>query len=244
MIAQGCRAFGKRAGAAQAQARAQAGAGDASRLRRRAGRRAQGQGGAGRLPALGAARLSRMDCGSEAGGDARQAHRHRGRMAQRGQAPPLEIRKLLRALSAPSHSSPAHPRSPSSLPLPGTRAPSAFTVSPSCCLSQPSQSGHQLPLCSVAPATKSSSVAAGLVVGPILVFLRRRRVDHAGDMPRPGQHEPLRPGEMVHDLPHALRRRDMVLAAGLDIGRRFHPLDVDRRPATLIPPFSASLFPL
>src|SRR4051794_40049727 len=52
--------------------------------------------------------------------------------------------------------------------------------------------------------------AARRVVDPILIFLRRWRIDHACDMPRAREDEPLRTLEMVHDLPHALRRRDMV----------------------------------
>ena len=42
-----------------------------------------------------AARLSELDLRSEAGGDAEEAHRDRDRMAERGQAPPLEIPGLL-----------------------------------------------------------------------------------------------------------------------------------------------------
>src|SRR2546430_647799 len=66
-----------------------------------------------------------------------------------------------------------------------------------------------------------------LVIGPILVLLRGWRVHDPGDVARAGEHEPLRPGEMVHDLPYALRRRDMVFAAGLGVGRRLHPVDID-----------------
>jgi len=44
-----------------------------------------------------------------------------------------------------------------SLPLPGTRAPLAATISVACAVSHSIQSGHQLPLVSVAPAMKSSS---------------------------------------------------------------------------------------
>ena len=40
-------------------------------------------------------------------------------------------------------------------PLPGLRTPVAGTVVASCCLTHSSQSGHQLPLVSVAPATNS-----------------------------------------------------------------------------------------
>ena len=69
-----------------------------------------------------------------------------------------------------------------------------------------------------------------LVIGPILVLLRGWRVHDPSDVTRAGEHEPLRAGEMVHDLPHALRRRDMVFAAGLDVGRRLHPVDIDLRP--------------
>src|SRR5690242_16045780 len=43
----------------------------------------------------------------------------------------------------------------------------------------------------------------GLVVGPILIFAGRGRVDDAGDVPRSGEHELDRPGEMLGDLPHA-----------------------------------------
>src|SRR5215218_6999363 len=51
------------------------------------------------------------------------------------------------------------------------------------------------------------------VVHPILIFLRGRRVHDTGDMAGARKHEPLVAGEVVHDLPHALRRRDMVFAA-------------------------------
>src|SRR5438874_10107477 len=69
---------------------------------------------------------------------------------------------------------------------------------------------------------------AWLIVGPILILLRGGRVDHARDMPRAGEDEPFRTLEVVHDLPHALRRRDMIFAPGLHIGRRLHRTHVDR----------------
>jgi len=64
-------------------------------LRGGSGESTHGQGGARLLSALGAARLSRLDRRGEAGFNSRQAHRHRHRMAQRGQAAPLEVPKLL-----------------------------------------------------------------------------------------------------------------------------------------------------
>src|SRR6187402_3094314 len=45
--------------------------------------------------------------------------------------------------------------------------------------------------------------AARTVVDPVAIFVRRGRVDDAGDMARSGKHEPLLAREMVHDLPHA-----------------------------------------
>src|SRR3546814_5947123 len=42
------------------------------------------------------------------------------------------------------------------------------------------------------------------------------------------QHEPERALEMTGDLPDAFGRRDMVLAAGLNVGRCLHLADVDR----------------
>src|SRR5690349_5251266 len=68
---------------------------------------------------------------------------------------------------------------------------------------------------------------------PILIFLRGRRIDHAGDMAGARKDEPLRAIEMVHDLPHALGRGDMVLAPSLDVGGRLDLADVDWSPGNL-----------
>jgi hypothetical protein len=58
---------------------------------------------------------------------------------------------------------------------------------------------------------------------------------------RSGKDEPLLAREMVHDLPHTFGRRDMVLAAGLDVGRRLHPVDVDRGSRNLDAAFLSEL---
>src|SRR3546814_21052497 len=63
---------------------------------------------------------------------------------------------------------------------------------------------------------------------PILIFTRRGRVDHSGDMPRSREHEGLGTGKMVHQPPHAGERGDMVLAPRLDIGGSFDLPQVDR----------------
>src|SRR6478672_7175968 len=83
-----------------------------------------------------------------------------------------------------------------------------------------------------------------LVVDPILVLLRRGRVHHARDVARPREHEPLRSSEMIHDLPHALRRRDMIFPARLNIGRRLYRIDVDTDSGDLDRPFLRQLVPL
>src|SRR5262245_39572292 len=51
------------------------------------------------------------------------------------------------------------------------------------------------------------------VVDPELILLGGRRIDDPGDVTGSGEHELLRPREMGHDLPHALGRRNMILAA-------------------------------
>ena len=68
------------------------------------------------------------------------------------------------------------------------------------------------------------------VIGPVLVLLRFGRVDHTGNMPRTREHEFERALEVVRQLKHAPRRGDMVLAPGLNIGRRLHQREIERRP--------------
>jgi hypothetical protein len=86
----------KRPGTALDQARAKACPRNASGIRGGPRKRSQSKSGAGIIPAKRPARLFRMDRRSEAGRHPRKAHRDGHRVAKRGQAPALEIRKLLR----------------------------------------------------------------------------------------------------------------------------------------------------
>src|SRR3546814_4088482 len=56
------------------------------------------------------------------------------------------------------------------------------------------------------------------------------RVDHPRDMARAREQESLRSRQMIHQPPDAGERRDMILAARLDISGGLDLLEVDRRP--------------
>src|SRR3546814_13239515 len=57
------------------------------------------------------------------------------------------------------------------------------------------------------------------VVQPVLVLLRLRMIDHAGDMAGAGQHEAHRPAIEMRRLVDRAIARDMVLPAGLQVAR-------------------------
>ena len=58
-----------------------------------------------------------------------------------------------------------------------------------------------------------------LLVGPVAVFVRLGRVDHAGDVPRAGEHEPRFSTEELRPRVRRLPRRDMVLDRRYEIRR-------------------------
>ena len=69
--------------------------------------------------------------------------------------------------------------------------------------------------------------AGGLGAGPILVLHLVRRVDHAGDVARAGQHETHRPAEELRAEQHRFCRRDVILAGGEIVDRDLHFLQVE-----------------
>src|SRR5579885_2703530 len=54
--------------------------------------------------------------------------------------------------------------------------------------------------------------AVRLTAGPVLVLALRRRVDDAGDVAGPGEHESHRPAEILRAVENRFCRRDMVFA--------------------------------
>ena len=82
------------------------------------------------------------------------------------------------------------------------------------------------------PACHSPSESGQGVVGPVLVLVGARRVDDAGDVARPGQGEGhVGAAEGLRRAIDRVHRRDVVLAAGLEIERDLHLRQVDRHAA-------------
>ena len=123
----------------------------------------------------------------------------------------------------------ARPRSPSACPCRARARPWPAPPPPKCRGSMPIQSGHQLPLVSVAPAMNCSSVSAFASLVQYWYLPASGGLTTPAIWPEPASTKLQRPREMVGDLPHALRRRDMVLAPGLDVGRHLHRPQIDRR---------------
>src|SRR5665213_2405551 len=67
-----------------------------------------------------------------------------------------------------------------------------------------------------------------IVVGPELVFARRRRVYHAGDVSGSGQHVFDRAAEKLRAVQHRLRRCDVILAGRQIVDRQFHLRQVEQ----------------
>src|SRR6266446_2999592 len=62
-----------------------------------------------------------------------------------------------------------------------------------------------------------------VVVGPELVLARRGRVDHARNVPGPGQYVLHRAAEKLRAVKHRIRWRDMILARRQIVDRHLHP---------------------
>ena len=68
-----------------------------------------------------------------------------------------------------------------------------------------------------------------IVVGPVLVFARRRRIDHAGDMAGARQHVFHRPAEELRAVQHRFRRRDVILAGRQIVDRHLDLRQIEQR---------------
>ena len=75
-----------------------------------------------------------------------------------------------------------------------------------------------------------------LVVCPMLILARRRRIDDACDVPRPRKHEGDRTAEQLRAFVDGNRGGDVILFRGLEKGGRLDLPDIQPWPPEIIRP--------
>jgi len=67
--------------------------------------------------------------------------------------------------------------------------------------------------------------------GPVLIFMQIGRIDHAGDMAGPGEHELRRAAEIFRTVQHRFGRRDVILSGGEIVNRNLDLAQVESEAA-------------
>src|SRR6516164_7194263 len=68
---------------------------------------------------------------------------------------------------------------------------------------------------------------------PVLIFMQIGRIDNAGDMSGPGEHELHRPAEILRTVQHGFGRRDVILLGGETVDRNLDLAQVELDAAQL-----------